>query len=66
MPSSFVLAGRPIALKGFLNLVEMSVGGWVGWVLGSQVSFFTAFILSVGGTGVGLYFTQRTLKRFLP
>ena len=53
-------------MKGFLNLVGMSVGGWFGWVLGSQISFLTAFIVSVVGTGVGLYFTQRTLKRFLP
>ena len=53
-------------MKGFLNLVGMSVSGWFGWVLGSQISFFTAFIVSVVGTGVGLYFTQRTLRRFLP
>lgn len=53
-------------MKGLLNLIGMSVGGWVGWALGSQLSFFTAFIASVVGTGVGLYFAQRTLSRLLP
>ena len=53
-------------MKGFLNLVGMSVGGWFGWVLAVSDPFFTAFIVSVVGTGVGLCFTQRTLRRFLP
>lgn len=53
-------------MKGVLRLVGMSAGGWVGWVLGAQVSFFTAFIVSVVGTGVGLYFAQRALDRLLP
>ena len=57
---------EPNRMKGFLNLVGMSVGGWVGWVLGAQISFFAAFIVSGVGTGVGLYYTQRTIKRLLP
>ncbi len=54
------------SVKGLLNLIGMSLGGWVGWALGAQVSFFTAFIVSVVGTGAGLYVTQSTLGRFLP
>ena len=53
-------------MKRFLNLVGMSAGGWLGWALGAQISFFTAFMVSIVGTGVGLYATQRTLKRLLP
>ena len=53
-------------MKGFLNLVGMSVGGWIGWALGSQVSIFTAFIVSMVGTGVGLFYTQRAIKHMLP
>ena len=53
-------------MKGFLNFFGMSVGGWVGWALGAQVSFFTAFIVSMVGTGVGLFYTQRAVKRLLP
>ena len=61
-----LLNPEPGWMKGLLNLVGMSVGGWVGWIIGAQVSFFTAFIVSVVGTGVGLYYSQRTLKRLLP
>ena len=53
-------------MKGLLNLIGMSVGGWVGWVVGAQLSFFTAFIAGVIGTGVGLFFAQWTLSRLLP
>ncbi len=53
-------------MKGFLNLFGMSVGGWIGWAIGAQVSIFTAFIVSMVGTGVGLFYTQRALKRLLP
>ena len=35
-------------MKGFLNLFGMSVGGWIGWALGAQVSFFAAFIVKYG------------------
>ena len=53
-------------VKRLLNFLGMSAGGGVGWVIGAQVSFFAAFIVSVVGTGVGLYYTQRTVKRLLP
>jgi len=44
----------------------MSVGGWSGWALGAQFSLFTAFILSLLGTGVGFYLTQHMVRQFLP
>ncbi len=53
-------------MKGFLNLIGMSVGGWLGWWLGAQISLFTAFMVSMVGTGIGLYYTQRMVKRLLP
>lgn len=53
-------------MKGFLNLIGMSVGGWLGWWLGAQISLFTAFMVSMVGTGIGLYYTNRAVKRLLP
>jgi hypothetical protein len=53
-------------VKGILNLFGMSAGGWLGWIVGAQISFFTAFIVSIVGTGAGLYFTQRAIRQFLP
>ena len=52
-------------MKGFLNFFGMSVGGWIGWALGAPVSIFTAFMVSMVGTGVGLFYTQRAVKRLL-
>lgn len=37
----------------------MIVGGWIGWWLGDQVGLMTAFILSMIGTGFGMYFGRR-------
>ncbi len=53
-------------MKGFLNFMGMSVGGWIGWAIGAPISFYTAFMVSIVGSGVGLYFTQRALKQLLP
>ncbi len=53
-------------MKGFLNTIGMSVGGWLGWWLGAQISMFTAFMVSMVGTGIGLYYTSRAVKRLLP
>ncbi len=37
-----------------LNFVGMTIGAYAGWYLGASISFFTAFILSMIGTGVGM------------
>ena len=44
----------------------MSALGWLGWTLGALVSFFTAFVLGMVGTGVGLYVSNRFAKHYLP
>lgn len=49
-------------LFGFLG---MTVGGWLGWAIGAHVSFFTAFIASVVGTGAGLFAARRALASLL-
>ena len=53
-------------MKGLLNLLAMSAGGWIGWAMGAWVSIFTAFVLSMVGTGLGLYAANRLTKRLLP
>ena len=52
-------------MKGFLNMVAMTVVGGIGWWLGAFVSMFVAFILSMIGTGLGLYWAQRLTKHLL-
>jgi len=57
---------EPYSMKGFLNFFGMSVGGWIGWAIGAQVSIFTAFMVSMVGSGVGLFYSQRAIRRLLP
>ncbi|MHB1191882.1 MAG: hypothetical protein ACYC6F_02455 [Longimicrobiales bacterium] len=53
-------------MRGILNFIGMTVGGWIGWQLGDAVSLFTAFVVSMVGTGLGLYAAQRVTKKLLP
>jgi hypothetical protein len=43
----------------------MTAGGWIGWAIGARVSFFTAFMLGVVGTGVGLWLGYRFADRYI-
>jgi hypothetical protein len=51
-------------MNRMLNFLGMTVGGWIGWYVGALVSIFTAFMISMVGTGLGLYAAQRLTKRF--
>ena len=53
-------------MKRLLDLVGMTVGGWLGWAAGAGISTFTAFIVSIVGTGLGLWATRRYVGRHLP
>ncbi|HSG07000.1 MAG TPA: hypothetical protein VLA36_01495, partial [Longimicrobiales bacterium] len=53
-------------MKSILNLMGMTIGGWIGWAMGAQVSVFTAYMVSIVGTGLGLYAAIRTTKHLLP
>lgn len=53
-------------MRGMLALVGMSLGGWIGWELGSLVSLFTGFIVAVFGTAIGLYGARRFAAEHLP
>ena len=49
-------------MKRLLDFVGMSAGGWLGWTVGAALSIFTAFIVSVIGTGLGLYAVRRLTR----
>ena len=53
-------------MNRLLNLIGMTIGGWLGWELGMLISFFTAFVIAMVGTGLGLYVSQRIGKQLLP
>ena len=49
-------------LFGFLGSV---VGGYVGWYIGAPIGIMTAFMLSMVGTGFGIWGGWRIAERYL-
>jgi len=47
-------------------MIAGSVGGAIGWWLGDRLGVFVAFLLSLVGTAVAIYFTRRATKTYLP
>jgi uncharacterized membrane protein YbhN (UPF0104 family) len=48
-------------LFGFIGA---TVGSYAGWWLGAKVSFMTAFLVSIVGTGIGIYAGRRIAKNY--
>ena len=46
-------------MKKIFDFLGMFIGGWLGWAVGAPISLFTAFIVSIVGTGVGLWAVRR-------
>lgn len=42
-----------------------TIGGWLGWMLGAEVGFTTAFMVSMAGSALGWYAGVRIIKNFL-
>lgn len=47
-------------------MVGATIGGGIGWWFGAQVGIMTAFIVSMVGTGVGIYWGRRVAREYLP
>ena len=43
-------------MKVFIIIILTSIGGWGGWWLGNHFGLFMALVLSMIGTGAGLYY----------
>lgn len=46
-------------MSKLLSLVGSAAGGYIGWWLGAPVGTFTAFVLSMVGTGAGIWAGRR-------
>ena len=53
-------------MQKLLTMLAMTIGGYVGWILGAPIGTFTAFVLSMVGTGAGVYAARRFAERYLP
>lgn len=53
--------GTMIKLLAFIGA---TIGGYAGWALGALVGPFTAFLVSMIGTGVGMYWGRRIGRNY--
>jgi hypothetical protein len=49
-------------MNKLLAFVGATIGGYLGWWLGARVGIMTAFMVSMIGTGAGIYFARRVAK----
>jgi hypothetical protein len=42
-----------------LAVVGATIGGYAGWALGAPMGIMTAFVVSMVGTGIGIYAGRR-------
>ena len=47
-----------------LGFVGATVGGYAGWAVGALAGPFTAFVVSMIGTGFGMYWGRRLAHHF--
>lgn len=51
-------------MEKLIVFILTTIGGSLGWAVGARVGLFTAFILSIVGTGFGLYFGRRLMRDY--
>ena len=53
-------------MKRMMDLIGMTAGGWIGWAIGAPLGIFMAFVVSMVGTGAGLWVTRKYLGGLMP
>ena len=48
------------------SFIGATIGGYAGWALGATVGLTTAFIFSMVGTGIGIYYGRRIASNYAP
>ena len=51
-------------MEKVLVFFGLSVGGWIGWVVGAPFGVLAAFVLCVVGTALGLYAGRRIARDY--
>jgi uncharacterized membrane protein YeaQ/YmgE (transglycosylase-associated protein family) len=52
-------------MNKLVGFVGATIGSYVGWALGIRFGFMTAFLLSIVGTGLGIYLAHRAAREML-
>ena len=65
-PRASPFHGPPEAasMRKLLGFVGATIGGSLGWWLGSPVGLMTSFLISMLGTGVGMYVGFRIAQNY--
>lgn len=56
---------RRCYMNKLLATLGATVGGWIGWYVGNFAGIFMAFVVSMIGTGAGIYFAKRLADQWL-
>lgn len=51
-------------MKPILVLLGSSLGGWAGWWLGEHFGMMTGFMVSLVGTGLGVYAARWFIREY--
>ena len=54
-----------IDMKKLVLLISITIFGWVGWWLGYHIGIMTAYLMSVAGSLIGVYFGVRINQNHL-
>jgi hypothetical protein len=55
---------RPLVMGKLLSFVGATIGGYAGWFAGAKIGFTTAFMLSMVGTGIGMYYGRLIARNY--
>jgi len=56
---------RPLGMGKLFSFIGATAGGYAGWALGAMVGFTTAFMVSMVGTGIGMYYGRQIARNYL-
>ena len=51
-------------MSKLFSFLGATIGGYAGWFLGAKIGFTTAFMLSMVGTGVGIYYGRLIARNY--
>ena len=51
-------------MNKLFTFLGATIGGYAGWFLGAKIGFTTAFMISMVGTGVGIYYGRRIARNY--
>src|SRR5205809_428988 len=46
------------------SFIGATIGGYAGWALGATIGTASAFIVSMVGTGIGIYYGRRIARNY--